>query len=380
MSGSKKKNVVRVVVIGAAGIAILIGIGAARGFNMLPFSSNVSGNTGPSEQADTSNPEPKPLVPLDQIVSGGPPKDGIPSIDNPKFVSVMDADKFLKDSELVLGLNINGDVRAYPLQILVWHEIVNDKVGGVPVAVTYCPLCFTNQVFKRAIEEANGQIALEFGTSGKLYNSNLVMYDRTSQSYWSQALGQAIAGKYTGTILGKIPFDLATWKDWKQAYPESKVLSQETGFSRPYGADPYGGYYTSPQVLFPLSHHDNRLDVKEIVVGLENNGTYKAYTLKQIEVDKIINDEINDKSFALFSAHPFMVRAYDRVVDGRTLEFGYSSTNSTFVDRQTKSLWNFDGLAVDGPMKGKQLIGLPFDEGFWFEWATFHPKTEIYGK
>src|ERR1051325_5212873 len=150
--------------------------------------------------------------------------DGIPSIDKPKFVSAHDADKFLQDSELVLDLNVNGDVRAYPLQILVWHEIVNDKVGGVPVAVTYCPLCFTNQVFKRTIE-TNGQVTVEFGTSGKLYNSNLVMYDRTSQSYWSQALGQAIAGKYTGTILERIPFDLSIWNDWKQAHPESKVLS-----------------------------------------------------------------------------------------------------------------------------------------------------------
>jgi hypothetical protein len=359
-------------------IAIIIGIAATGGFTKFPFASDVSGNDRNPEQTGSELVEPEPLVPLDQIVSGGPPMDGIPSIDNPKFVSVQDADKFLQDSELVLGLNVDGDIRAYPLQILVWHEIVNDKVGGVPVAVTYCPLCFTNQVFKRTIGETDRQITVGFGTSGKLYNSNLVMYDRTSQSYWSQALGQAIVGKYTGTILERIPFDLAIWKDWKQEHPESKVLSRETGFSRPYGADPYGGYYISPQILFPLSHHDDRLGVKEIVVGLDNNGTYKAYRLKQVEGDKIINDEINGRSFALFSLHPFMVRVYDRTVNGQTFEFKYSAGNSTFVDRQTKSQWNFDGLAVDGPMKGKHLTRLPFDEGFWFEWATFHPKTEIY--
>jgi Protein of unknown function (DUF3179) len=134
----------------------------------------------------------KSIVPLDQIVSGGPPADGIPSIDNPKFISVQEAEEFLEDSDLIVGLNINGDIRAYSLQILVWHEIVNDKVGETPVAVTYCPLCFTNQVFNRTMND--GQI-LEFGTSGKLYNSNLVMYDRTSKSLWSQAMSQAIVGK-----------------------------------------------------------------------------------------------------------------------------------------------------------------------------------------
>jgi hypothetical protein len=149
-------------------------------------------NATPSGLADQVT---KLLVPNEQIVSGGVARDGIPSIDNPKFVSAQDAK--LQDSELVLGLKINGDIRAYPLQVLVWHEIVNDEVGGVPVAVTYCPLCFTNQVFKRTID---GQ-TVEFGTSGKLYNSNLVMYDRTSESLWSQALGQAIAGDHSGKKL-----------------------------------------------------------------------------------------------------------------------------------------------------------------------------------
>ncbi|MBA2268096.1 MAG: DUF3179 domain-containing protein, partial [Nitrosopumilus sp.] len=124
----------------------------------------------------------KSIVPLDQIVSGGPPPDGIPSIDNPQFVSIKDADNFMADSDLILGVNINGDIRGYPLQILVWHEIVNDMVGETPIAVTYCPLCFTNQIFNRTLTD--GQ-TLEFGTSGKLYNSNLVMYDRNTNSLWS---------------------------------------------------------------------------------------------------------------------------------------------------------------------------------------------------
>lgn len=321
----------------------------------------------------SANGEDKHTVPLDQIVSGGPPPDGIPSIDSPKFVSTEDADKFLQDSDFVVGLNVNGDIRAYPLQILVWHEIVNDEVGGIPVAVTYCPLCFTNQVFSRSI---NGTI-VEFGTSGKLYNSNLVMYDRTSKSLWSQALGEGIVGQYAGMKLERIPFDLAYWKEWKQLYPNTKVLSRDRS-TRPYGADPYGDYYTSSEVLFPVSNRDDRLGLKEIVVGLENGGMYKAYNVEDIQNQKIVNDQMNNKSLAFFSLYPFMVRAYDPTANGDILRFQYDSETNNFIDNQTNSLWNFDGKSIDGPLKGTVLSRLPFDEGFWFEWVAFHPKTEVY--
>jgi hypothetical protein len=323
--------------------------------NFLPSSLFLISQSNPQEQEEQ---EQNHIVPLDQIVSGGPPPDGIPSIDNPKFVSVQDASSFLSDSDLVLGLNINGDIRAYPLLILVWHEIVNDKVGGSPVAVTYCPLCFTNQVFNSTI--GRNQI-VQFGTSGKLYNSNLVMYDRTSKSLWSQALGQGIVGKYAGQKLQRIPFDLAYWKDWKQLYSNSKILSEDTGFSRPYGADPYGDYYTSDQLYFPVPNYDNRLGLKEKIVGLDNGGgggvgkeQYKAYRVRQIETQKVINDEINGKAITLFSLHSAMVRAYDRmVVGGKILEFEYNNTNNKITDKQTGSGWNFDGEAVNGPLKGK---------------------------
>jgi Protein of unknown function (DUF3179) len=318
--------------------------------------------------------EEKHIVPLDQIVSGGPPRDGIPSIDSPKFVSVLDADKFLADSDKVVGLNINGDIRVYPLQILVWHEIVNDNVGGMPVAVTYCPLCFTNQVFKRIV---NGT-AVEFGTSGKLYNSNLVMYDRTSNSLWSQALGRSIVGPYAGITLERIPFDVAFWKDWMQLYPDSKVLSKDTGSPRPYGADPYGDYYTNSDLYFPVSNDDDRLGLKEVIVGLENNGQYKAYKLQQIEEKKVINDVINGKSITFFSLYPAMVRVFDTILDGQQLEFQYNKSSAKIMDKQSGSIWSLDGMATNGPMKGKHLTRLPYDEGFWFEWVAFHPDTALY--
>jgi hypothetical protein len=319
----------------------------------------------------------KSIVPLDQIVSGGPPPDSIPSIDNPRFISVKDAENFMADSDLILGVKVNGDVRGYPLQILVWHEIVNDIVGDTPITVTYCPLCFTNQIFNRTLTD--GRI-LEFGTSGKLYNSNLVMYDRSTTSLWSQAMAQSIAGELAGTDLKRIPFDLATWKDWKQVFPDSKILSQDTGYSRPYGADPYGDYYTTPDILFPVSNDDNRLGVKEIVIGLKENEKFKSYKLQDIEDLKVINDKLTENnSVVLWSVFPYMVRLFDPLFDGKTLlTFHYDDKKSVFIDNQTGSEWNFEGKSTSGQLNGTSLLRLPFDQGFWFEWSTFHPNTEVY--
>jgi len=145
----------------------------------------------------------------------------------------------MSDHDTVIGLEINGEAKAYPLFILVWHEIVNDRVGEVPVAVTYCPLCYTNQVFERIIDGKT----VEFGTSGKLYNSNLLMYDRLTESYWSQALGMAVKGELSGYQLNLVPFDVITWKDWKLLHPETLVLTTDTGYIRSYATDPYGSYY-----------------------------------------------------------------------------------------------------------------------------------------
>jgi Protein of unknown function (DUF3179) len=370
---SKSKRLVTpIIVVAGLGIGIIIALQLSCSNTNNPLPTSISRSTTELSAQE----EIKSIVPLDQIVSGGPPPDGIPSIDSPKFTSVKEADKILEDSELVVGLNVNGDIRAYPLQILVWHEIVNDNVGDVPVAVTYCPLCFTNQVFNRTLEDGN---VVEFGTSGKLYNSNLVMYDRTSDSLWSQALAQGIVGKYAGVKLQRIPFDVANWKEWKELlYPESKVLSRDTGSSRPYGADPYGDYYTNTQVLFPVSNQDNRLGLKEIIIGLEDEGQYKAYKVQDVEDKKIINDKINNKPISLFSAFPFMVRAFDPVIDGQTLQFNYKPQNNTFVDTQTGSEWNFEGMSVAGQLQGKQLNRLPLDQGFWFEWIAFHPETQLY--
>lgn len=315
----------------------------------------------------------KHLIPLDKIKGGGPPKDGIPSIDDPVFAGVRDS-QFMSDSDTVIGLYINGEARAYPLFILVWHEIVNDTVGDVPVAVTYCPLCYTNQVFERVID---GQ-EVEFGTSGKLYNSNLLMYDRLTDSYWSQALGLAVKGELTGHELDLVPFDVITWGDWKELYPDTLVLTTDTGHIRSYATDPYGNYYTEPRIMFPVEHSDDRLHPKEIILGFEEDGVYKAFRQSDAESNVVINDIIGDTSVLVVSLYSENARAFDRTVDGKILSFEYDADLDKIFDTLTNSEWNYEGLAVSGDYTGVQLQRIAYSPGFWFEWVAFHPDTLVF--
>ena len=366
-----------------ASIGVAIAIIAV--FTITSFSSSEtvsiskeSENVSSPEDLEVSVPEGimitnglKHIVPLDKIKGGGPPKDGIPSIDNPKFAPVSES-QFVPDTTFVIGLDINGEKRAYPLFIMVWHEIVNDSVGGVPVAVTYCPLCFTNQVFERVIDGKE----VEFGTSGKLYNSNLVMYDRLTDSYWSQALGVAITGELTGYELKRIPFDVISWADWKTLYPETLVLTTETGHIRSYGVDPYGDYYTDPRILFPVEHEDDRMHPKELILGFHEDDAFKAYKQDDVESAIVINDIFNNKPMMLVSLFSGDSRAFDRTVNGKVLTFDF--VDDVIIDLESKSKWNFDGVATSGSMEGIQLVRLPFNPGFWFEWVAFHPDTEVY--
>lgn len=279
----------------------------------------------------------KHSVPLAEIISGGPPKDGIPSIDDPKFLSVQETDGLLNDNESGTGLCVGSDCRFYPYQILVWHEIVNDTVGNQPVLVTYCPLCLTGIVFERKLE---GQ-AVEFGTSGKLWQSNLVMYNRTNdpkkESLWSQVLGEAIVGEFTGSKLKIIPSDIIKYGDWKKLHPNTKVLSKDTGFIRNYGYDPYGDYYTSNEVSFGASFNDKRLHPKEFVLGVQIKGKYKAYHSEALPAG------------------------------------------------ETKDIFNGEEITIRKKPEGevRMFIGvdrepLPYIGGFWFSWLAVHPETELY--
>jgi len=250
--------------------------------------------------------------------------------------------------------------------------LYNDNVGGTPVAVTYCPLCFTNQVFERVLD---GQ-EVEFGTSGKLYNSNLVMYDRLTDSYWSQALGTAITGELTGQQLKIIPFDVILWGDWISLHPETLVLTRDTGHTRAYSVDPYGSYYTEPRIIFPVDNKDDRMHLKEIILGFNEGEIYKAYKQSDIESKVVINDKINEQQIVLFSMYTGNARVFDRNINGQVLEFVFS--DGKIIDLQTSSEWSYDGIAISGELEGVEMNRLPFNPGFWFEWVAFHPETEIY--
>ncbi len=315
----------------------------------------------------------KHIVPLNRIFSGGPPKDGIPSIDMPRFITKDEGDKFLKDSDLVLGLLLDGEARAYPRMILVWHEIVNDKVNGKPVLITYCPLCYTGAVFVRTV---NGE-EVEFGVSGKLYNSDLVMYDRKTDTYWSQVLGQAIVGELAGMKLERIQVDTLEWGVWKKLHPNTKVLSTDTGHGRAYGRDPYGGYYSSRDIIFPLENEDNRLHPKAIVYGIELAGKAKAYPDTELAKVIIVNDIVGNKPI-LATRDPTtkIVRLFERTVGDNILEF--EMRNGRVFDKQTNSEWTFDGIAVSGKLAGTQLNSIIAPAHFWFAWAAFKPGTEVF--
>jgi hypothetical protein len=287
----------------------------------------------------------KYLIDPSEFRSGGPglggigTEGGIAALLDPDFIEGKDA-RYLIDDELVLGIVHKGEARAYPYRILIWHEIVNDVIQDAPIMVSYCPLCFTGVAFDSVID---GKREL-FGVSGKLYNSELVMYDQSTESYWPQSLGKAVVGERTGTIMKKIPLDVVRWGDWLKAHPDTKVLSLDTGFSRSYGRNPYGSRndYTDINFRLGVDNPDTRLPAQEIVYGVEVDGAFTAYPSSIFKNKKVINDEIGGKEILI--------------------EFD-DELNSPVV--QTK---NADG----------EYERIAHEPIFWFAWSAFHPNTEIY--
>jgi hypothetical protein len=314
-------------------------------------------------------------IPLEDIVVGNPRKDGIPAIDEPAYEGVYTADLYLDDNGYGMMVEVNGEARFYPYQILVWHEIVNDTLNGKRLAVTYCPLCFTGVTYERDI---NG-ITYDFGVSGKLYDSNLLMYDRQTDTYWSQVLGEAVVGELTGTELVRHPSITMTWKQYRENYPAGTVLSRDTGYSRDYTSDPYEpqGYYTNADVWFPLSNTDDRLFVKEIVFGYQNDVAQKAYPQEVIEDQLIVNDVVGNEAILVFYDPDIeAIRAFSReMVDGEILEFELLDT--ILQDKASGSLWNFEGEAVGGAYLEAQLTPFVLEQAFWFSWVASHPETEV---
>jgi len=347
---------------------------------------------GPSALDDGEHPDlPTPIVGAQDLVSGGPPPDGIPAIDEPRFRSIEDAELSLAETEPVIVVDVNGDVRAYPVEIMMWHEIVNDVVGGVPVAVTYCPLCNSAVTYERTI---NG-VDVTFGTSGKLYASALVMYDRQTESLWTHFDGRAIAGVLTGHRLDPVPSPLLAWSDFKTAHPDGLVLSRETGFVRQYGRNPYYGYDDEDtRPFFLRGDVDDRAAVKQRVVGVEIDGAAVAFPLDEIRGGEagatmatvgetpVVVLWLAGQNSALEDADTSRGRDVGSVgvfrpeVDGRSLSF--RTQGSSFIDVETSSTWDITGRAISGPLEGSRLAAVPHLDTFWFAWSTYQPETTLF--
>ncbi len=312
---------------------------------------------------------------LDEIVVGNPKKDGVPAIDEPVYESVYAADQYLNDDGLGLVIEMNGRYRFYPYQILVWHEIVNDTFQGQPLLITFCPLCLTGIAFDPVVNKE----VLKFGVSGKLYNSNLLMYDRKTDSLWSQALGEAVVGDMTGTELARYPSLIIAWEDFKTEFSNAEVLSRKTGFDRDYTRSPYPGYQLDPTILFPVNNKDARLFSKELVYGWKNEAAAKAWTEADVREIKVINDSVNTQNVLIvYDEDVNGVRGFSRQVEGETLTF--KSGKNFLIDEETESLWNYQGEAVSGKYRGKKLDVLALENHFWFSWAASHPETDLLTK
>ena len=337
---------------------------------------------------------PAPLVDPARIIPGGPPPDGIPPIDHPKFQPASSV-SWLAPAEPVATVQIGTQAKAYPLQILVWHEIVNDTLGRVPVAVTYCPLCNTAITWRRPL--AHGAVTT-FGTSGKLYQSNLVMYDRATRSLWPQALGQAVVGPLTGQRLQQVPTQIVSWAAFRTGFPDGLVLSRDTGFSRPYGHNPYVGYDAKGSTPFLFDGKvDPRLGAVQRVLGLTVGGRHLAVPYGRLAahahagvsavgldlagapllvVWRAGTTSALDREQIAGSRDVGAAAAFSRRLGDRVLSF--TTTAGQVRDEQTGSVWDQFGRAATGPLAARRLTPAEATDSFWFDWAAFHPDTAVW--
>jgi hypothetical protein len=332
-------------------------------------------------------------IDLSEILSGGPPKDGIPSIDDPNFVSLESAGEWLDPKEPVIGVVIGDVARAYPIHILMWHEIVNDELAGVPLTVTFCPLCNASIVFDRRFE---GQV-LDFGTTGNLRKSDLVMYDRQTESWWQQLTGRAIVGELNGSELARVPAQIVAFDDFAAAWPEADVLSRETGYARMYGSNPYRGYDSIDDQPFLLADPaDPRLPPMERVLNISltsgDTVTHRLYPFRVFDDMPVVNDTVAGRGVVVFSRQGTLSAldqgdiSASRKIPSATaffatlddVELTFASNDGVIVDQQTNSEWNLFGRAVAGKHQGKQLEPAPGGVHFAFAWLAFNPESEIF--
>ncbi len=333
----------------------------------------------------------KRSINLKDLLTPGVTKDGIPAIDRPRFIGVKEAGKWLSENEAVIALQVGGVNRAYPLQILIWHEIVNDMIGGVPVMVTYCSICNSAIVFNRTLARRT----LSFGIAGFVHGSNMVMYDRETESWWQQFTGEAIVGDLTGKKLKPLPAQIISFAQFAKAFPKGSVLSRQTGFNREYGTNPHFRY---DNLEGRPSHFrgkpDARLIPMEKVIGVEIGDQAKAYPYAVSRARRVIYDRIGAQEIVIFHSDGALsaldetdmtkskpagsTGVFEPFVGGRRLTFRYEG--GEFVDAETGSHWNIVGRAIAGSLQGKTLKRIAHGDYFAFAWLAFKPKTEIFGE
>lgn len=335
----------------------------------------------------------KTTIDLNELLIGigsSDPRDAIPPIDDPSFENAADS-QWIQGREPGVLLEIEDDVRFYPLSIMTRHEIVNDVVAGIPVAVTYCPLCNSALGFDRRFEGET----LRLGVSGLLRNSDLVMWDNVSQTLWQQITGEAIVGEHAGKELTRLVTSIVRWQDFKDLHPNGLALAQDQGFGKVYGLNPYEFYSSraAPYGFFQ-GEIDDRFLALERVVGLTVGSTEKAYPFSLISRAGVVNDQVADQPVVIFwgasdtadaldggniagSAGIGTGIAYDPVVVGRTLTFK-ALTDTTYQDEQTGTTWSILGKALSGELAGEELEVLPHRNEFWFAWQAFFPDGDVW--
>ena len=322
------------------------------------------------------------------------PADGIPAIDDPKFIEPSEAG-WLGDQEPVIAVELDGEARAYPLQVMTWHEIVNDTIGRTPIAVTFCPLCNTAIAFERPT--IDGEVTT-FGTSGKLINSNLLMYDRATESLWPQVTGVALTGPMKGDALRRLTAQIVSWRDFQDAFPDGVMLSRDTGFDRRYGDNPYPGYDDVDSAPFLFSGEvDGRLAAVERIIAVSHAGHHLAFPYFRVrerakEGVSVAQDRVGGLPVVVFwkkgttsaldrvefsvSRDVGSAAAFSRRVGDKTLSF--TVEDGRLVDTLTLSRWNLFGRATAGRLRGRRLQPVEATDSFWFDWAAFHPDTEVW--
>ncbi len=313
----------------------------------------------------------------EEVVSGGPPPDGIPPIEDPQYLSIEDADPRIGDSTVVFVAEFEKETYIYPQNIMVWHEIVNEEIAGEKKIITYCPLTGSALGFKGNISA--GQTTM--GTSGNLVNSNLVMYDRETDSYWPQILGRAIEGELKGEVLEEFPVIWTRWELAKDYYDEARVLSRETGFARDYDRDPYGSYavsgdyYDSGGPIFPVMNQDEQFEDKKVVIAGRLNRTPFSLSKNRLAADSLINFTVNEEELvAIYDDNLDTARVFLSSYNNEEIVLNYDE--GEIRDEQTNSVWNERGQAISGELTGAELDQVNAFDVMWFAWYAFYPESK----